>query len=266
MGMIEDVLTRGWAKFPCERSVLEWLEVAGAAAVAASEDAELRRDWLRCDGTWFVGVDALANDPEGRVAGSNALRSSALQAAYGLSDHAVAGLHPGQVSVTYPGYPRQGGEESDAAFRFRRDRDATHLDGLRPIGPERRRMMREYHAFILGFPASYAAPGAAPLVVWEGSAAMVARALRAALAPHPVDQWETVDLTEVYGNVRRAVFQTCERIEVPALPGEAVLLHRHTLHGIAPWEDGAIVDADGRAVIYFRPEFKSGFVDWLEAP
>ena len=54
MGMIDEGLTRGWAKFPCERRVLEWLEIAGSAAVATSEDAELRRDWLRCDGTWLL--------------------------------------------------------------------------------------------------------------------------------------------------------------------------------------------------------------------
>jgi hypothetical protein len=82
-------------------------------------------------------------------------------------------LHPAQVSVTYPGYPRQDPGESDAAHRFRRDRDAAHLDGLLPVGPEKRRFLRETHAFILGIAVTEASEGAAPLVVWEGSHRMI---------------------------------------------------------------------------------------------
>ena len=93
-------------------------------------------------------------------------------------------LHKGQVSVVYPGYPRPKEGESEAAFDYRRDRDAAHLDGLLPVGTPRQRMIREPHAYILGLPVTKADPGAAPLVVWDGSHRMMREAMNGALAPH----------------------------------------------------------------------------------
>ena len=49
---------------------------------------------------------------------------------------------------------------------------------------------------------------------------------------------------------RRKVFETCPRIELPAKPGEAYLLHRHCLHGVAPWPDKATAGPDGRPISY----------------
>ena len=266
MGLKEDFFAKGWAKFPVERRLLEWLEHASPAAMDASEDPVLREDWLRCDGTWFVGVDALPNDADGRVGASDPLTCAALDFAREIAGAPVKPLHRGQVSVTYPGYPRKGREESDGAAKFRRDRDAAHLDGLLAEGADRRRKMREFHGYILGLPASYAAPKAAPLVVWEGSAAYIQAAFREAFANCPQDQWDQLDLTDLYSATRRRIFAECKRVELPALPGEALVLHRQTLHGVAPWEDGAIVDAEGRAVIYFRPEYEGGLHEWLAAP
>ena len=74
-----------------------------------------------------------------------------------------------QVSVCWPGYPQRGDGEGDASFAYRRNRDAAHVDGLLPVGPERRRFLREHHRFILGLPVGPADAAASPFVVWEGS-------------------------------------------------------------------------------------------------
>jgi len=50
-----------------------------------------------------------------------------------------------------------------------------------------------------------------------------------------------------------------------ACPGEALLLHRMILHGMAPWADGAAAEPEGRIIAYFRPEF-ADVQDWLTQP
>jgi hypothetical protein len=256
-------LDRGWQVFAPEAQVEAWRATAGPAALRVSADETLRGTWLRHGGTWFVGVDSLPNGPDGAVAGGPPLGGAALKAA-----QAVAGalpLHPGQVSVTYPGYPGRDPEESDAAHRFRRDRDAAHLDGLLPVGAEKRRYLREFHAFILGIAVTEAAAGAAPFVVWEGSHHLVRAAFAKAFDGIPAERWPEIDVTETYQAVRREVFATCSRREVPLAPGETVLVHRHAIHGVAPWDEGATAAPEGRAIVYFRPEpaRKRG---WLELP
>ena len=94
----------------------------------------------------------------------------------------VAQLHRAQVSVTYPGYPRQDAGESDANYRFRRQRDAAHLDGLLPLGPDKRRHLQEPHAWRLGVALTRADADAAPLVVWDDSHAVIRRACNGAYA------------------------------------------------------------------------------------
>jgi hypothetical protein len=125
-------------------------------------------------------------------------------------------------------------------------------------------MLREPHAFILGLPLTTADAGAAPLVVWEGSQTIIRRAFTAALAPHPPESWGDIDLTDVYHAARRESFATCPRVALPARPGEALLLHRMILHGMAPWADGATAEPEGRIIAYFRPEFGC-LADWLAA-
>jgi len=75
-----------------------------------------------------------------------------------------------------------------------------------------------------------------------------------------------VDITEVYQATRREIFETCRRIELPAKPGEAYLLHRHCLHGVAPWGATATASPDGRMIAYFRPEFAGGVAEWIKLP
>lgn len=244
---------RGWQVFDPEPAVTAWVDAARGAAQSALDDPVLREKWLRHGGTWFVGVDVLGNDADGRLGAGPPLAGAAREAAVRATG--VSDLHKGQVSVTYPGYPRRDAGETEAAHRFRLTRDAAHLDGLLPVGPTRRRMLREYHAYILGLPLTVADAGAAPLVVWEGSHKILRAGLEDALAGIDPECWPDIDLTEAYHAARRKIFETCTRRKINAAPGAAILLHRMVLHGVAPWEDGAQADPMGRTIAYFRPEF-----------
>ena len=254
----------GWVRFGPDPVVEDWLGQARPAALKALA-AEENSHWWRCGGTWFAGVNVLANDGAGRIGGGPPLGGAAVDFiadALGLS----LPFDAGQLSVTRPGYPQPSAEESAAAFRYRRDRDAAHVDGLLPIGPARRRMIREPHGFILGLPVTESDPEAAPVVVWEGSHTIMRRAFAAALAGHAEADWPEVDVTDAYHAARREVFDTCRRVTIPARPGEAYVIHRLALHGVAPWAEGAGAEAEGRAIAYFRPELPGGIGDWLAAP
>ena len=163
-----------------------------------------------------------------------------------------------------PGYPRQGADEDDSAFRYRRDRDAAHVDGLHRIMPGRRRKLLERHAYILGIPLNDATDDAAPFVVWEGGHKIMKAAFAERFAGIPPDHWAEEDITDAYQAARREVFGACARVLIHAKVGEAFLVHRHALHGVAPWPDGT----GRRAIAYFRPEFASGAgsAEWLTNP
>lgn len=253
----------GWLVFDTDPQVVEWVEHARPAARAAVQNPDLAK-WLDCGGTWFVGVDALPNDEQGRVGGSAPLAGKAVDF---ITDHMgeLPPLHSAQVSVTYPGYPRPRRGEGEAATHYRLHRDAAHVDGLRAIGAERRRYLREPHGFILGLPLSVAEPSAAPLVVWEGSHHILRDTFATVFAGHAPADWSDIDVTDLYVAARKRVFETCRRVPVPAKPGQAVLLHRMVLHGVAPWTAGARADADGRMTAYFRPEMPGGIRRWLTA-
>ena len=97
------------------------------AAEAAKDPAQAH--WLRCGGTWFVGVDALPNDAEGRLPGGPPLGGAAVDFITGALGLKLP-MHRAQLSVCYPGYPQPSPEESEAAygFRLRRRRDLEALD------------------------------------------------------------------------------------------------------------------------------------------
>lgn len=261
--MVETLLETGWVKFPAEAAVRDWAAAARQAARGRVRDPAERAQWLTCEGTWFVGVDTLPNDASGD-AGAGPLCGAAYEAACAL--YGRLPLHRGQVSVTYPGYPRPREGEGEAAFRYRRKRDAAHVDGLLAVGPGRRRMPQERHAYILGLPLTDCDPGASPFSVWEGSHHVMRAAFRRALDDVPEAAWAGTDMTEIYQAARREVFETCRRVTIPAKPGEAYLVHRLALHGVAPWETGAQAPEDGRMIVYFRPELPAGNRDWLEMP
>ena len=240
----------GWTRFPWDPRVARWSRAALAGARAVLTDPLERARWLRHGGTWFAGVDALPNATDGSI--GNEPLSGPWEAIVGSPET----WHRAQLSVVYPGYPGRDPDETDAAHRFRRDRDAAHLDGLLPEGPARRRHLREPHAFILGLPLTAMSTEAAPFVVWEGSHIVIARAFRAAFAGRAPSDWGDVDLTDIYHATRREVFATCPRVTVAAAPGEAILCHRRAIHGTAPWVLPAQAPAsaqDGRIVAWFRP-------------
>ena len=129
---------KGWCGFEYDPALAEWVERALPSARKTVTAEEFAR-WLRCGGTWFAGVNALPNDSSGAVAGGGPLRGIAIefiQKSLGLSKF---DWDKAQVSVCYPGYPQPMESETAAAFRYRRDRDAAHVDGLLPEGPDRRR-------------------------------------------------------------------------------------------------------------------------------
>jgi hypothetical protein len=227
------VVGAGWARIGPDARIAAWAKAAlplAKAAIAADGDS-----W-RCGGTWHVGLDALPNGPDGGVGEPFPWEAFPLEA---------MALHRGQVSTIHPGYPQPWDGESDAAFAYRRDRDAAHLDGLLPIGPQKRRFVKEPHAWVL----------------WEGSHLVMQAAMARAFAGHPPDTWANVDVTDAYTAARREVFATCRRVTVPLKVGEASLIHRHMLHGMAPW--GAdTAPPEGRMIAYFRPMLPS-VADWL---
>ncbi|MDR7124981.1 hypothetical protein [Pseudotabrizicola sp. 4114] len=239
----------GWCRIGPDPAIADWARAA--LPVAEQAIADSAEPW-RCGGTWFVGVDALPNGPDGAVAGA-AFPWAALPLT-------PVPLHPAQLSVIRPGYPQPSPDESASALRFRQTRDAAHLDGLLPVGPARRRMIREPHAWILGLPLTDIR--AAPLVVWEGSHRIMAQALQDALRPHPPQHWGDIDVTAAYQAARAEVFRSCPRRELPAGIGEATLLHRLTVHGVAPWQ-GA--EAGDRIIAYLRPMLAS-VAEWITAP
>lgn len=125
--MVKALLTRdGYAVFPHDPRVADWARAA----------CEVGYDVLRGDGerrhgnTWFVGVDALPNAPDGSVAGVP------LAGEWLHHVKAPATWHAAQLSVVFRGYPWQDPTESDAAHRFRRNRDEAYVDGLLPEGAQ----------------------------------------------------------------------------------------------------------------------------------
>lgn len=243
----------GWCRFPYDPALAAWVEKtlpAARAAVAAPEN----REWLRYGGTWFAGVNVLPNDETGAVAGGPPLTGAVVDFIRDRLGFGDVGLEPAQVSVCYPGYPRPMAGESAGQHAFRAKRDAAHIDGLLPEGPDRRRHLREYHAYLLGIPMVPFGADAAPFTLWEGSHRFVAAAFRDWFDGVPPDQWGAMDVTDRYQALRREIFDSCPRIEIHAHPGEAYLVHRHALHGMAAWRDEAEAGPDGRCIVYFRPE------------
>lgn len=230
----------GYVVFDHAPEVAAWAE----AALTVGQEVLQRGGDFRHGRTWFVGVDALPNAGDGSVAGVPL--DGPFMAHVTVPDQ----WHRAQLSVVFPGYPQQDPDEGCDAHRYRRNRDAAHVDGLLPEGPARRRHLREPHGFILGLPLNACA--ASPLVVWPGSHRMMRAAFTAAFDGIAPDRWGDVDVTDIYQTTRREVFEACPRVAVQAQPGQAILLHRHLLHGVAPWAEGA--PGQMRMIAYFRPQ------------
>lgn len=271
--LAEHFFTKGWCRFPFDPQLATWVAEARPQACTTVNDPEFAV-WLRYGGTWFAGVNALANDTDGRVdTNGSALIGMAIDfiaRKLGLEVGRDFAWDRGQVSVCYPGYPQPMDGETDGAFRYRVKRDAAHLDGLHPVGAERRRHLNETHAFILGIPLTEADENASPLIVWDGSHEMIREAMLHCYEDVAPEHWVDLDVTDAYQTVRREIFKSCPRTIVQARPGECYLVHRLALHGVAPWGEDAKAEEDGRMIVYFRPELiageKQSSASWLHAP
>lgn len=231
-----DPCVERWAKAAYERTV----ELTASNAVL---DAQMRHQQ-----TWFVGVDTLDNDLDGAVSGVPL---------EGPWDLPKLPLHRAQVSIVYAGYPIQDLDESDANHSYRINRRAAHVDGLLPVGPNKRRYAHEPHAYILGLPLNDVC--AAPTVVWKGSHHIMKRALVEAIGDQmPAD----VDITDVYQDARREVFARCEMVAINCKVGESFQLDRFALHGTECWNPSKEPVQEGRMVAFLRPEFPNPR-DWL---
>lgn len=244
----------GFQCFPPEARVLRWVKEAFRSGLELSRDPDCRAQNLRHGNTWFVGVDVLPNTVDGSLNGVP-LDGTWRDVVPGLP------LHRAQLSIIYAGYPRRDPGQSASNHAFRVKRAAAHVDGLLPIGPDRRRFLREPHAYILGLPLNDVV--AAPTCVWRGSHKIMTRAFEQAAACQSISD---VDLTDIYADARRAVFEQCDPVPMIVKPGGAFVIHRHALHGTDPWPTGvADPTGQGRMIAFFRPDLSS--VDaWLTEP
>jgi hypothetical protein len=261
---VNHFFTQGWCKFAQDPILRGWVNATLASARATLQDPQQAK-WLRYQNTWFAGVNALPNDARGNIANSGPLQGKAVEFIAGALGLEKFAWDSAQISVCYPGYPQPMTGETLAKTRYRRERDAAHVDGLLPEGPERRRHLRELHGFILGIPMVEFNAGASPFVVWEGAHEVMREAFALRFAGLPCEQWGEQDITEVYHAARDRAFAICKRVEIHARPGEAFLAHRLILHGMAPWGDNAVAGADGRMICYFRPD-PFGPYEWLNNP
>jgi hypothetical protein len=201
--------TRGWCRFAHDPILSGWVNASLASARTTLQDPRQAK-WLRYQKTWFAGVNALPNDPQGAIADSGPLRGKVIDFIAGQLKLENFAWDRAQVSVCYPGYPQPMAGESPGKARYRRERDAAHVDGLLPEGPERRRHLREYHGFILGIPMVEFDANASPFVVWEGSHEIMRNAFAQRFAGIPPDQWGEQDVTEVYHVAREQAFVACQ--------------------------------------------------------
>lgn len=245
----------GYRVFAHDTRTDAWARAAYEVARGISTDPlKQTPDNLRHGRTWFVGVDALPNDSVGTIADVPLIGP--------WQDHVPhLPLHPAQLSIIYEGYPKQDADESDANHRFRLNRSAAHVDGLLPIGADKRRFAREFHAYILSIPLNNIT--ASPTVVWPGSQRIMQDALHAAFeGRNPED----VDITDVYKATRKQVFDTCEPIPLHLERGQSALLHPFILHGTQRWGTSRDQAGEGRMIAFFRPECRGGAAEWLATP
>lgn len=263
--MLSDTyLKKGWCHFPYDESLAAWVDASLPSALSTINAPENEK-WIRCGSTWFAGVNALPNDEHGAIDGGPPLQSASINFINTVHDFDQIRWDRAQVSVCSPGFPKRGPDETEGALRYRRNFDSAHIDGLLPIGAERRRHMKEHHAFVLGVPMVEYSAAAAPFVVWEESHHLVRKFFIDRFSDLPRDQWADIDVTDDYQALRRTIFETCKRVEVAANPGESYLVHRFALHGMAPWAEDATAQHDMRIICYFRPDLLEP-ENWLRAP
>ena len=164
----QHINSQGYYVWPWRQDIFQWSQSLLTPARQAMATPE-HQHWWHHQNTWFVGVNALPNNPHGQVAKGKAMMSwlQGLLETYCL--HAPLNLDKGQISTCHMGYPQQDQDEPNQNYYFRKHFYAAHMDGLIPEGKQRRRYLKEYHSFILGVPLTEHDAQAAPLMVWPNS-------------------------------------------------------------------------------------------------
>ena len=252
MKELNDFEHKGWVKFKFDERVVRWANAANSKIISKLKNKEIFDNNLTCQGTWFVGVDALENDTDG------ALGEISLSGPFeSLMKRAEArGLHAAQVSIIFEGYPKPRDQESESSFNFRLKRDAAHVDGLIADFPGGPRKLKEPHAYVLGIPLNQAPKGASPVVVWEGSHHIISKAFSSLFMNRDPEEWADLDVREVYTQTRKSIFEKCKRRVLHANLGESYMIHRLCLHGISAWDFEIKNFNEGRKIAYFRPELQ----------
>ena len=95
-------------------ATLAWSTATLLKARTAVADPK-NANWPQCEGTWFVGIDVLPDDAQGRIWAP--LQGAAVDF---IRHHIgpIPPLHAGQLSVVYPGYPKPHAGETETAFRY----------------------------------------------------------------------------------------------------------------------------------------------------
>ena len=249
----------GYIEFGYDEQIAKWAECAKKKSSRILADPAHLQKWLQCEGTWFVGVDVLPNNSTGDF--QNTKLPTVFKSF--MDKINLKPYHKAQLSVIFPGYPKPRIGDSEAAFEYRRKRDAAHVDGLLPIGEEKRRYLVEPHGVILGIPLNNTHPGASPIVVWEGSHSIMQKEFSRLFSNINPSDWKDVDVTDTYKKARKYCFENCNRITITGSVGTGYALHPLLLHGIAPWVcpiKGP--ESASRQVAYFRPLLRN-VQDWL---
>ena len=261
----QDLVQQGWCRLPKSAALLSWAEAHLDAAQTGMKAPE-NHQWWRYQDTWFAGVNVLPNNELGAVAGQPPLPLPLLTTLADYCQAAVGELDLGQISALFPGYPQIDPQQSVAANQFRRRHYAAHLDGLVPLGPQRRRFLTEQHSFILGISLTSHPVNAAPLMIWPGSHKRIQAWLIANLSGLPTADWDQIDLTDGYQDIRKHILADTEPQALHLAKGEAYVMHRHLLHGMGHWPN-SIADPhnQGRIIVYFRPCWHQP-MQWLKGP
>ena len=127
--VLSNYLNKGWCQFPFDDSIYNWVQSTKASALATTH-ARQNAIWYRYQNTWFVGVNVLPNDNNGAVPDGTPLSGAVIDFLNNDLYLAPVAWDKAQVSVCYPGYPEPCTTESKAAFDYRVNNDAAHVDGL----------------------------------------------------------------------------------------------------------------------------------------
>ncbi len=255
---------RGWTGFGYDPVMQAWARACMPLARCLMHNPD-HDHWWRCARTWFAGVNILPNAADGSVMASAvpALAGEAVSFIRQSLGYTDVSFDAAQISVVTHGYPKQGEEETDAAYRYRLNRFAAHVDGLERIMPGRRRRLSETHGFLLGIPLADATAEQGAFVVWEGSHEVMRAAFRECFSGIPPQNWRDQDITEVYTQARSRVFDSCDFVRIAPGLGHSYVMHPLTVHGVAPWQGP---EAAPRAVAYFRPDtFEGDPQKWLDS-